>query len=193
MRIELVIDLAMGDTTLSEIDGSAADGVLSPMGEDAFREFYDRTSRGVWVYLSKISGDRQLADDLLQETYYRFYRAARSYESESHRRNALYCIATNIARDAARRRGRADLVPLPEGDELAGDDRTATQAERKTDLLRAMEHLKPVQREMLWLAYAQGASHDEIASVLGVKSASIRLLLLRARRKLAELLQRSSS
>jgi RNA polymerase sigma-70 factor (ECF subfamily) len=51
-----------------------------------------------------------------------------------------------------------------------------------------MEKLEPIQRELLWLAYAQGASHQEIASVLGVRAISVRTLLLRARRKMAALL-----
>jgi RNA polymerase sigma-70 factor, ECF subfamily len=184
------LDGIMADTLSEIVQAKAEERAQLLMDEDAFRAFYERTSRGVWVYLSRLTGDRQLADDLMQEAYYRLYRAGRTYESENHRRNALYLIATNVARDAARRKSRAELVPLPEGDELRGDDRTAARAERRTDLARAMERLKPAQREMLWLAYAQGASHDEIAAIFGLKSSSIRLLLFRARRKLAELLQR---
>jgi len=73
------------------------------MDEDAFRAFYERTARGVWAYLARVTGDRQLADDLLQETFYRFLRAAATHDSESHRRNSLYRIATNLAKDARRR------------------------------------------------------------------------------------------
>src|SRR4051812_48252993 len=73
------------------------------MDEDTFRAFYDRTSRGVWAYLARVTGDRQAADDLLQETYYRFLRAAATHDSEDHRRNSLYRIATNLARDVRRR------------------------------------------------------------------------------------------
>ena len=58
----------------------------------------------------------------------------------------------------------------------------------RTDLARAMQQLEPVQRELFWLAYEQGASHEEIADMLGLKAVSIRTLLLRARRKLAALL-----
>ena len=61
-------------------------------------------------------------------------------------------------------------------------------AERRTDLQRAMARLKPREREMLWLAYAQGLTHLDIAGALGVKAASVRLLLFRARQKLARLL-----
>jgi RNA polymerase sigma-70 factor (ECF subfamily) len=186
------VDTIMGDA-LSEL-GSRAEQqarAMPLMDEETFRAFYERTSRGVWAYLVRMTRDRHAADDLLQETYYRFYRAGASYENETHRRNALFCIATNLARDASRRQRTAEIVPLPEHDELTADDRTASRAEGRADLAKAMERLKPRQREMLWLAYGQGASHEEIAQILGLKSASIKLLLFRARRKLAALLRRS--
>jgi RNA polymerase sigma-70 factor (ECF subfamily) len=52
-----------------------------------------------------------------------------------------------------------------------------------------MAHLKPRERALLWLAYAQGESHRDIAERLGLKSGSIKLLLFRARRKMAVLLK----
>src|SRR3989454_8733629 len=62
--------------------------------------------------------------------------------------------------------------------------------ERRSDLAGALEHLKPRERELLWLAYVEGSSHKEIAEIAGVRAASVRLLLFRARRKLAELLRK---
>jgi RNA polymerase sigma-70 factor, ECF subfamily len=178
--------LAMHETTLSDA-AQAADASVALMDEESFRAFYDRTSRGVWAYLSRVTGDRQLADDLLQETYYRFYRAGAVHETESHRRNSLFCIATNLARDAHRRGHDKHHVELPAS--LAAQDNVASRAEGKTDLAKAMAQLKPVQREMLWLAYAQGSSHNEIAETLGVKASSVKILLFRARKKLADLLR----
>jgi len=163
------------------------------MGEDEFRAFYERTARPLWSYLSRITGDSHQADDVLQEAYYRFYRAGARHESESHRRNSLFQIATNIVRDSARRARHHEVVPLEDDETQASVPRSQgptaeRQATIRTDLARGMQQLEPVQREMLWLAYAQGASHEEIAEVLGLRAVSIRTLLLRARRKLAGIL-----
>ena len=182
----------MRDATLTEIERLAihADGetVEFQMDEQAFRVFYDRTARILWAYVARITGDRQLADDLTQEAFYRFLRAAREYESEAHRRNALFCIATNLVRDSRRR-----TVPLqfPESgaDSLRVDSDSAERTDRKTDLARAMARLKPKERALLWLAYGQGESHRAIADALGLKTSSIKMLLFRARRRLAGVLR----
>ena len=156
--------------------------------EETFRAFYERTARGVWAYLARVTGDRQLADDLLQETYYRFLRANASHESESHRRNSLYCIATNVARDTRRRSLARPVSGAGDDIERAPSGSTPGATERATDLTRAMEHLRPKERAMLWLAYAEGASHREIAEALGVSQGSLKPMLFRARRRLAALL-----
>jgi RNA polymerase sigma-70 factor (ECF subfamily) len=187
----------MHDMTLSELDQLGDEVAVSEatfqMDEDAFRLFYERTARPVWAYLSRMSGDAKLADDLLQETYYRFLRANVSLESDAHRRNYLFRIATNLVRDL-RRRPRVAESQLADGigDIEHADPQSADAANgavRRLDLARSMARLKPRERELLWLAYAQGSSHKEIAETLGLKSASIKLLLFRARRRLAGLLR----
>jgi RNA polymerase sigma-70 factor (ECF subfamily) len=184
-----VADVSYLDVRRLHVDARDADtaDVALAMDEDAFRGFYDRTSRALWGYLSRISGDRQVADDLLQECYYRLLKSAVAFESEAHRRNYLYRIATNLVRDS--RRGPRPL--FTDGVDVAevAAPRGSADAEQRTDVRRAMGRLKPRERALLWLAYAQGSSHSEIADVLGVKTGSIKQLLFRARRKLAALLQ----
>ena len=53
-----------------------------------------------------------------------------------------------------------------------------------------MQQLKPRERQLLWLAYVEGMTHSEIAKSTGLHSMSVRILLLRARRRAAELLRR---
>jgi RNA polymerase sigma-70 factor, ECF subfamily len=169
------------------------EATLSAMADDEFRAFYERTARPLWAYLSRIAGDPHKADDFLQEAYYRFYRAAAKHESEAHRRNSLFQIATNLVRDSARRAKRYEEVPIEreDGSEsiLPSDAPTPDrQFASRADLERGLKQLDPTQRELLWLAYAEGSSHEEIAAILGLKAISIRTLLLRARRKLAGIL-----
>src|SRR4030095_16500176 len=102
-------------TDVERLDRIAAEaGETFVMDEETFRAFYDRTARAVWAYLARITGDRTLADDLLQESYYRFLRAERAFDSETHRRNYLFRIATTLAHDRHRRAKISMSVPLPE-------------------------------------------------------------------------------
>ncbi len=182
------------DTTfndLSRTDAMADAATEFVMDEDAFRGFYDRTARGLWAYLARVTGNREQADDLLQETFYRFLRADASHESETHRRNSLYRIATNLAHDARRRKLiRAPLISEGEDIENVSTHDQAGATERSADVTRALQGLKPRERAMLWLAYAEGASHDEIAGALGMRVSSLKPMLFRARQKLAALLGR---
>jgi RNA polymerase sigma-70 factor (ECF subfamily) len=187
----------MRDVTLYELEqlgaGAAEAEEAFQMDEDSFRVFYERTARPVWAYLARMTGEARLADDLLQEAYYRFLRARVAHESEAHRRNYLFRIATNLVRDL-RRRPRVDDVPIDNGRRAIDcadpqSEDAAMGAARRVDLRRAMARLKPRERELLWLAYAQGSSHQEIAQALGLKTASVKLLLFRARRHLAALLR----
>jgi RNA polymerase sigma-70 factor (ECF subfamily) len=181
------------EVTFTDVNRAAVDAQADfVMDEDTFRAFYERNARGVWAYLSRVSGDRQIADDLLQETFYRFLRAAADHDSEDHRRNSLYRIATNLARDARRRtltRPHADVA----GHDIETIANGTVAADTTPDFDRAMSRLKPRERAMLWLAYAEGASHREIAEILGLRPASLKLLLFRARRRLAALLGKSET
>lgn len=174
-------------------EAAAADAdVAFEVDEEAFRGFYDRTARMLWVYLERLTGDRQAADDLLQESYYRLLSSTVAFEGESHRRHYLFRIATNLAHDRFRRRRvRPAEISHEEveasGTPLAGP---AASLDARLDLAAAFAGLRARERALLWLAYAQGASHKEIAEVIGVGTGSVKALLLRARRRLAGLLDR---
>ena len=169
-------------------DTAAGDAALH-MDEETFRGFYTRTSGMLWAYLVRATNDPAAADDLLQEAYYRLLRATVVFETDDHRKNYLFRIATNLIRDRFRR-PRIDNAQLPESGEAdipaVGD--LAQQTQQRSDLARAMSQLSQRERELVWLAYGQGSSHREIAGALGLKTGSIKPLLFRARRKLARIL-----
>ena len=159
------------------------------MNDEAFSGFYQRTARPVWNYLFHISGNPALADDLLQESYLRFFCAARLSDGEAACRRFLFRIATNLLHDHWRRRAPASLEDVPE--EAFGTHRgpDIAQIDSQKILARALQRMRPRERQLLWLAYAEGATHAEIAEITGLRTPGIRILLYRARRKLARLLK----
>lgn len=155
------------------------------VSREAFRIFYDRTSRPLWGYLLRVSGRRDVADDLLQESYCRFLAAELPEMDAAESRSYLYKIATNLLHDRWRRREVPDAFAAIA--QSRGED-----PESRTDVRRALDRLKPRERQLLWLAHVEGFDHKEIARLMGLKVGSIRVLLFRARRELAGILSQRS-
>jgi RNA polymerase sigma-70 factor (ECF subfamily) len=165
------------------------------MDDEAFAGFYERSARPLWAYLARTSGDPALAEDLMQESYVRFLCAARppSYlgDGEVACRRYLFRIATNLLRDHWRRPRATQIDEIPENVFAQSGD--AEQSDAQMILGPALAQMRPRDRQLLWLAHAEGYNHREIAEVTGLGSASIRLLLFRARRKIARLLSNAES
>lgn len=162
-----------------------------PMDSDAFAAFYERSARPLWAYLARVSNDGTLAEDLMQESYVRFLCAdhapSLAADGEVAARLYLFRIATNLLRDHWRRPRATSIDEIAE--EFFAANSGAAQAESRAVLGPALQRMKPRERQLLWLAHAEGYSHREIANVTGLAAASIRLLLFRARRKIAKLLR----
>ena len=155
------------------------------MNEIAFHALYERTARPLFNYLLRVSGRRDIAEDILQESYCRVLSAQLPDMDPSQTRSYLFKIATNLLRDRGRRNeeNATEIVNAP--------GRMADHADQAA-MRQAFERLKQRERELLWLAYVEGASHKEIADRTGLKPGSIRLLLSRARRRLAGLIRGDS-
>jgi RNA polymerase sigma-70 factor (ECF subfamily) len=171
--------------TLPRTQATGFPGRAATMDEAAFRHLYDRTALPLRAYLIRSCGDLALADDLLQEAYLRMLRSGFEGEDDDHRKNYLFRIATNLLRDHFRRK-KPESDEVPERDESPGHDEAVHM---RSDVGSAMVELSPRDRQMLWLAYVEGASHEEIAKALGLRTASIRSMLFRARQRLARELQ----
>src|SRR5205807_5061197 len=101
----------------------------------------------------------------------------------------LFRIASNLLRDHWRRPVAAALDELPESLFMAPEGRHSERIDSQALLGPALAQMKPRERQLLWLAYAEGSTHREIAEITGLGAPSIRLLLFRARRKMARLLR----
>ncbi len=179
-----------------ELTHPMADESARPIAKDklsmdgaTFRAFYEETSRPLLAYLLRVSGNRALAEDLLQDSYCRFLSAKLVPEDPRHRHNYLFRIASNLMRDRWRSKKIKGEGPLPKS--LPDVAVSARDPDLKIGMQAALQQLKVRERQLLWLAYVEGASHKEIADSTGLKAASIRALLFRARRKLAGLIGRN--
>jgi RNA polymerase sigma-70 factor (ECF subfamily) len=157
--------------------------VFLHMDETSFRLFYELSARRLFAYLLRVTGERSLAEDLLQETYCRFLSTKVPEMEDAARQSYLFRIATNLMRDRWRRRNE-DVIPENLPEPLSD----TPQLDRQLELRQAFQQLKTRERQLLWLAYVEGSNHKEIAAATGVRHTSVRLLLFRARRKLANLI-----
>lgn len=169
---------------------SGEDAMRKPVGapcinEAEFRAFYEKTAPALRGYLCRVLGDLSAADDLLQESYLRLLRAPLAPTEEAHRKHYLFRVATNLLTDHFRAAKRL-FLPLPEIPDRTHTDR---DFELKRDLGQFLLELKPRERELLWLAYAEGYRHEEIAKFMRCRTASVRPMLFRARLRLANLLR----
>jgi RNA polymerase sigma-70 factor (ECF subfamily) len=158
---------------------------------DQFAAFYGRSARPLWAYLARASGDPALADDLMQESYVRFLSAGYAVDGEVAARMLLFRIASNLLRDHWRRPRTTPIDDLPPAQAAARE--TSAQSDARLTLSPALAKLRPSDRQLLWLAHAENYSHREIAQITGLASTSIRLLLFRARRQMAHLLQKEGA
>ena len=144
---------------------------------DAFALLYDRHAAIILGIVVKIVNDRAVGEEVLQETYWRLWSQANTYDAAKGPLRAwLYSIARRQALDVLRRQGvrpppardetearRFDLTPAP-------DDSVPEAAERAMDaaqVRRALGELSAEQQRVLELAYFGGLTRQEIARTMG--------------------------
>jgi RNA polymerase sigma-70 factor (ECF subfamily) len=154
------------------------------LDEAAFAAFHARTARPLRAYVCRVIGNASDADDIVQEAFLRMLRADAPAETDEHLRRYLYRVASNLIVDRWRHRRYEqgeDVMPEPTS--------AAPRYEEDAAVAKIFAELKPRDRALLWLAYVEGESHEEIASSLGVGRRGVRVMLFRARRRLRDLLQ----
>lgn len=157
------------------------------MEDSLFEEIYRETARPLWAYVARISGNTSVADDILQETYLRFLRSPFAGNDIKEIKPYLYKIATNLVYKRFNRmknRNETEYLPALENEAAPPDD-----FEEKIEMTQIFSRLKEPERALLWLAHVEGYEHREIAKVLNINSLSVRVLLYRARKKLARLVE----
>jgi RNA polymerase sigma-70 factor, ECF subfamily len=127
---------------------------------------------------------------LVQESYLRFLCAKAPWEAgETACRRYLFRIGTNLLRDHWRHPRNIPLEDVPEGNLPAIKPENIEHLDSEALIGAALVRMRPVERQLLWLAHAEGLSHKEISNITGLGPARIRLTLFRSRHKLARVLR----
>jgi len=154
------------------------------LGEAEFARLHAGIAPRLWGFLCSQTGSPQVADDLAQEAWTRVLASRLAPESDEHFRRYVYRTAVHLLRD---RRRIAHREPLPLSEEVEAPA-PAPDPGLRHDLERGFSRLPARERRLLWLAHAEGLDHATIGEIVGARAGSVRVMLFRARRKLARLL-----
>lgn len=176
-------------------DGACDDAALlrriAQGDEDAMASFYREHGRVVLAQVLLVTGERVLAEEIVQDTMLAVWRGAGSFRGESSVRSWVIAIARRQTRD--RLRGRrlrvvddAFLADQPSSGQ--GPEVTALDRAELAEVRGAIRDLAPAHREVLGLAFGSGLSLPEVAGVLEIPVGTVKSRLAAARIALSRIL-----
>src|SRR5438132_14110192 len=174
---------------------AAADAVLIAAwqggDEQAAAELVRRHARALARFLAAAGAPEADLDDLVQETFIRAFRSLARFRGQCQFRTWLLTIGGNVLKDAARRAGRARVVPLDtELRATDGDPHERTVAgELARRLQQGLASLPRMQRDVFLLRAQQGMDYDDIAAALGTSPGAARVHYHHAVKRLKECVQ----
>jgi RNA polymerase sigma factor (sigma-70 family) len=156
----------------------------------AFEQLYREFERPVFTLAFRLTGKREEAQDVLQDTMMKLLDRVSEFRGDSPFWGWLRQIAVNEALMLLRRRGK--LVVEGEFDEAALTDHEQMLPPRAADaaiLARALSEMPGATRSVLWLYHAEGYTHEEIAAAMGKSLSFSKSQLARGTRRLRALLE----
>jgi len=170
--------------------------------ERGFQELVDRYQTRLLNFIYRTIGDREKAEDLVQEVFIRVYRHLHRFDRSKKFSTWIYTIASNLAKNELRNRSRNPLVLFQTIRKGAQDDDRPLQFEdssmRPDDLYRK-RHLRELvessvaqlpehHREVFVLRELEGKSYEEIAEITDTNLGTVKSRLNRARSSFAEII-----
>ena len=198
------VEVAPGSATrerLRELDDSGVVSAFLEGEQRAFDELVNRYQTRLLNFVYRTTGDRERAEDLVQEVFVRVYRHIHRFDRSRKFSTWIYTIASNLAKNELRNRSRNPLVLFQTIRRNWEDDDRPLQFEdpgsRPDDLYRkrhlrevvedAVEKLPPHHRNVFVLRELEGKSYEEIAEITSCNLGTVKSRLNRARNAFASL------
>ena len=184
----------LGELTDSQVVQAALDG-----DPRAFGELVSRYDQRLLNFVYRTIGDRERAQDLVQETFVRVYRHLKRFDQSKKFSTWIYTIASNLAKNELRNRSRNPLVlfqtikknwdadhrPLEWEDTQFKPDDLYRKRFLREKVLEAVEQLPEHHRMVFVLRELEGKTYEEIADITGCNLGTVKSRLNRARNNFA--------
>ncbi len=203
----------MGELAVKRVD-AAPDVVLADLPDNelvarflagdrlAFPELVGRYQSRLLNFIYRTIGDRDRAEDLVQETFIRVFRHLHRFDQSKKFSTWIYTIASNLAKNELRNRSRNPLVlfqaiktnweadhrPLQWEDSTRRPDDLFRKRHLRDMVERAVEQLPEHHRAVFVLREMEGKTYDEIAEITGVNLGTVKSRLNRARNNFAQII-----
>ncbi len=159
--------------------------------KERFLEMYDTYAEAVFRFcLMKVSR-KEVAEDITQETFMRFWQSVRQDKDIGSDRAFLYTIARNLIIDWYRKKKESSLDELTEaGMEFAGEGKDSVELPaRFKEVMRAVESLEEDSRDVVVLCYLEGLSPKDVAVMMGISANVVSVRLNRALKKIRTIVE----
>jgi RNA polymerase sigma-70 factor (ECF subfamily) len=188
--------------SLKQLDDSGV--VAAHLAGDrlAFGELVERYQNRLLNFIYRTTGDRERAEDLVQETFIRVYRHLHRFDQTKKFSTWIYTISSNLAKNELRNRSRnplvlfqtlmknrdADTRPLEWEDNTYRPDDLFRKRHLKSQVDAAVDQLPEHHRTVFILREMEGKTYEEIADITATNLGTVKSRLNRARNNFAQLI-----
>jgi len=187
---------------LRQLDDSAVVAAFLDGNKRAFGELVERYQNRLLNFIYRTTGDRERAEDLVQETFIRVYRHLHRFDQTKKFSTWIYTISSNLAKNELRNRSRNPLVlfqtlmknrqaderPLEWEDNTYRPDDLFRKRHLKSQVDAAVDQLPEHHRTVFILREMEGKTYEEIADITSTNLGTVKSRLNRARNNFAQLI-----
>jgi len=186
---------------VKEISDNDLVEIIRKKDQEKYSEIVDRYQKKLFIYIYRLIGNKEEAEDLLQDVFVKAYKNLNSYDISRKFSSWIYRIAHNEAVNHIKRKSLKKFISwetivstkdkLDSSSEEEGADKVWLKKEASREVEKTINELPFKYKQVLTLRYYSERSYEEIAEILGKPVNTVGTLINRAKKKLAEKLKNS--